>query len=79
MIVKHRFYVDVEYDPKAVPKWELQRTIKGAVKAELPDLARDFQTTLGSVVVTPEPLGTRRHRQALQDAHKRNEQWLTSY
>jgi hypothetical protein len=77
--VKQRFYVDLDYDTKAIPKRTLQKIIKDAVQAELPDLARDFQTKLGGVNVGSEPVQVRVQRQATKNANQRNKQWYNTY
>jgi rRNA-processing protein FCF1 len=68
-LVKQRFYIDFEYDVKAIPKKEVQACIKQALQNELVDLARDFQTSIKSstVTVSSEPRQVRKSRQASKD------------
>jgi hypothetical protein len=77
--IKQRFYVDLDYDVKAIPKRELQRIIKEAVQAELPDLARDFHTKLSNLMVASEPVAVRAQRQAMKTADDRNKKWYSTY
>ena len=77
--VKQRFYIDFEYDTKAIPKKEIQACIKQALQQELVDFARDFHTVIkpSTVTVSSEPQQVRAQRQAIKHAEIRNKLYDT--
>jgi len=78
--IKQRFYVDLEYDTKAISKNAMHQCIKAAVQQELADLARDFNTSIkpSTVTVGSEPLTVRAQRQAMKNADARNKRWTST-
>jgi len=79
--VKQRFYIDLEYDTKAIPKRAVQDCIKQALQQELVDFARDFQTSIkpSTINIGSEPIQVRAQRQASKDTDTRNKKFYSIY